>query len=379
MSKQSFTNKTFDAAIIGGGIIGLALARELKKRGVEYVALIESNSQVGLESSWAAGGMLAPQSEANEADSFFKLCSASRDLYEKFSSELFEETNIDVELERTGTLYPAFNENDLAEIEKRYEWQSKAGLQIEKLNTNEAHEIEPFVSEKILGALRFQLDVQVENRLVVKALNVACEKFGVEIFTETKAETLLIEDGKIIGVETSKGIIRAETIIIACGAWASFLKFTDNNIKAINVEPVRGQMLCFASSERKIRHVIYSPRGYVVPRLDGRIIAGSTSERIGFEKQVTCEGVNAITQIALEIAPPIAQLPLVDYWSGLRPCSQNEKPIIGESEKIKGLYYATGHYRNGILLAPITAELLAEEIVNGNKSMLLNDFAPNGF
>jgi glycine oxidase len=138
-------------------------------------------------------------------------------------------------------------------------------------------------------------------------------------------------------------------------------------------------MLCFASSERKIRHVIYSPRGYVVPRIDGRIIAGSTSERIGFKKQVTCEGLQRITQIALEIAPPIAKMPLIDYWSGLRPRSESEKPIIGASERVKGLYYAAGHYRNGILLAPITAELLAEEIVNGNKPMLLEDFAPKGF
>jgi len=367
----------FDTAIIGGGIIGLTLARALTKRDVRRVALIESNSEIGAEASWAAGGMLAPQSEANEADAFFNLACASRDLYTAFAKELLEETGVDVELERTGTLYLAFNEHDLAEIEKRYEWQHRAGLAVEKLNANRAREIEPFISEKVAGAVRFPLDIQVENRLLVRALKISCEKFGVEIFTDTKAETLLIDNKKIVGVETSKGIIRAEKIIIANGAWASLLNFKDNIIKKINVEPVRGQMLCFTSSERKIRHVIYSPRGYIVPRLDGRIIAGSTSERVGFEKSVTCEGVNQITNIALEIAPRIAKLSLIDYWSGLRPVAENEMPIIGASNEVEDLYYAVGHYRNGILLAPITGELLADEIVSGDRSKLLKDFSPD--
>ncbi len=364
---------SLDIAIIGGGVIGLTLARALYKRGVKSVALIESNSDIGMEASWAAGGMLAPQSEANEADAFFNLACASRDLYTNFAKELFEETGIDVELEKTGTLYLAFNEHDLEEIEKRYRWQTKAGLKVEKLNANEAREIEPYISENVLGALRFPLDVQVENRLLVKALNASVEKSGVEIFTNTKAETLLVENKKTFGIETSKGIIHAEKIIIANGAWASVLNFKDNIVKKINLEPVRGQMLCFASPERKIRHVIYSPRGYIVPRIDRRIIVGSTSERVGFEKRVTCEGINAITNIALEIAPPVGRFPLVDYWSGLRPATENEMPVIGASKSIKNLYYAVGHYRNGILLAPITGELLADEILSGNKPALLKD------
>lgn len=369
----------FDVAIIGGGIIGLSLARALKKRGAARVCLIESNNAVGMEASWAAGGMLAPQSEANEANSFFKLGTASRNLYPRFSEELFEETGINVELDRTGTLYLAFSEHDLNELEKRYNWQTKAGLHVEKLSASEAREIEALISENVLGALRFPQDTHVENRLVLMALNASCKNLGVEFFLETKAETLLVENERITGVETSKGIIRAEKIIISCGAWASRLNFADNNTKRVGIEPVRGQILCFKSDSRNIRHVIYSPRGYIVPRMDGRVLAGSTSENAGFEKRVTCEGVNVITQIALEIAPPVAKFPLVDYWSGLRPMSSDKMPVIGASESVKGLYYAAGHYRNGILLAPVTAELLAEEIVTGEKQMLLKDFAPHNF
>lgn len=373
-------HRSFEVAVIGGGIIGLSLARALKKRGANSIAVIESNNEVGIEASWAAGGMLAPQSEADQANAFFKLACASRDLYSSFAEELLEETGIDIELEKTGTLYLAFSEEDFNNIERRYGWQTNAGLQVEKLTANEARGMEPLVSENVSGALRFPEDVQVENRLLVKALKMSCEKFVVEILTDTKVNALLIENKQITGVETSKGIVRAEKIIIACGAWVSFLKFTGDSIQTPEIEPVRGQMLCFkASNSGKIRHVIYSPRGYVVPRLDGRIIAGSTSERAGFEKQVTCEGIHAITEIAIEIAPPLGRFPLVDYWSGLRPTSSDRMPIIGASGNVKGLYYAAGHYRNGILLAPITAELLTEEIASGNKQTLLKDFAPDKF
>ena len=372
-------NKSFDVAIVGGGVIGLSLARALRKRGVERVCVIESKAELGTEASWAAGGMLAPQSEANEADAFFQLCSASLKLYTQFVEELLEETRIDAQLERTGTLYLAFTERDVEEIEKRYEWQRRAGLRVEKLTAVEAREIEPFISEKVLAALRFPLDVQVENRLLVNALIASCEKIRTDFFTNARVESLLIESGRVIGVETSRGNIEAKKIVIACGAWVSLLKVSDNNHKPVGVEPVRGQMLSFASKERIFKHVIYSPRGYIVTRVDGRILAGSTSEYVGFEKSVTLEGVHTITTNALEIAPSLARLQLVDSWSGLRPRSADEMPIIGALSKIEGLYYAAGHFRNGILLAPITADTLADEIMRSARSPLLEPFSPDRF
>lgn len=379
MSEQTFTDKNFDVAIIGGGIIGLSLARALKKRGVEKILVIEKNDNLGMEASSAAAGMLAPQSEANNADNFFNLACASRDTYMHFALELFDETGIDIELEKTGTLYLAFTKNDLKEIEERYEWQSKAGLQVEKLGAEEVLKLEPAISDNVLAALRFPQDFQVDNWLVVNALTKSCEKLGVEFLTNTNVETLLVEDNCTIGVETFKGNIKAKKIVVACGAWVSFLKFTDNSINAPAIQPVRGQMLCFDAHERIIRHVIYSPRGYIVPRLSGEIIAGSTTEHAGFEKRVTCEGLNKITANALEISHALAKLPMKDSWAGLRPFAENKMPIIGASEKVKGLYYAAGHYRNGILLAPITAELLSNEIVNETQSPLLKDFAPKIF
>jgi glycine oxidase len=367
-----------DAIVIGGGVIGLAVARALALRGVGRIVLIE-RGRPGAEASFAAAGMLAPQAEAAHADAFFELASASRDLYPAFAAELREETGTDIELERTGTLYLAFTDEDEREIGHRYIWQQRAGLPVEQLSTEEARRLEPCISREARGALRFPLDVQVENRRLIAALSISVEKLGVRLLTETHVRSLVTERGKVQGVETSRGKVHAPVVVVATGAWASLLASSDNALPSIHVEPVRGQMLCFESNPRLARHVIYSPRGYIVPRLDGRLLAGSTTEHAGFEKRVTGAGVDAITSHAVEIAPGIGNLPLVDSWAGLRPRAEDEWPVIGASAEVRGLFYATGHYRNGILLAPLTGALMAEQVTTGHTSSLISAFSPERF
>ena len=169
-----------EVLIIGGGIIGLSLARELKCKGIERVSILEKNSMCGAEASSAAAGMLAPQAEANQDDEFFRFCQASRDLYPRFAQELFDESGVDIELDQTGTLYLAFTENDAEELEKRFEWQKNAGLEVEKLSAKEILEIEPNVSPNVLSGLRFPLDWQVENRKIIEAFNL--QPNGAEVF-----------------------------------------------------------------------------------------------------------------------------------------------------------------------------------------------------
>jgi glycine oxidase len=367
-----------NVVVIGGGVIGLAIARALRLRGVKDITLIE-RAQAGAEASQAAAGMLAPQAEANGADAFFELACASRDLYPAFAVELLEETGTDIELERTGTLYLAFTEKDEQEIEHRYDWQRRAGLPVEKLTAEQAMRLEPCISKEVRAALRFPLDVQVENRKLIAALSLSIEKHGVRLLTETGVKSLITERGVIKGVETSRGKIYAPVVVAAAGAWTSFLNSSGNTLLPLSIEPVRGQMLCFETRPRLARHVIYSPRGYIVPRLDGRLLAGSTTEHAGFERCVTAEGLHAITSHALEIAPGVASLPLADSWSGLRPRAEDEWPVIGASVEARGLFYATGHYRNGILLAPLTGELLAEQITTGRPAPLACAFSPERF
>ena len=353
-----------DVVVIGGGVIGLAVARALRLRGVGAVTLIE-RARPGAEASHAAAGMLAPQAEADGADAFFELACASRDLYPGFAAELLEETGTDIELERTGTLYLAFTEEDEHEVALRYDWQRRAGLRVEKLSAGEARRLEPCVSGEVRAALRFPLDVQVENRRLIAALSDSVVKRGVRLLTGTHVKSLVTERGAVRGVETSGGKIHAPVVVAAIGAWTSFLNSPGNELLPPSIEPVRGQMLCFETSPRLARHVIYSPRGYLVPRLDGRLLAGSTTERAGFEKRVTAAGVRAITAHALEIAPALADLPPADSWAGLRPRADDEWPVIGASAEARGLFYATAHYRNGILLAPLTGLLVAEQITTG--------------
>ncbi len=372
------SRETTDAVVVGGGVIGLAVARALARHGLSRVMVIE-RARPGAEASFAAAGMLAAQAEADRADAFLELAGASRDLYPAFAEALREETGIDIELDRTGTLYLALTETDQEEIEHRYCWQARAGLAVERLSREEARRLEPCISAEVLCALRFPLDAQVENRRLVAALASAIERYRVRLVTGTHVESLTVERGRIAGVETARGRVDAPVVVVAGGAWASLIALSDAHIPRIRIEPVRGQMLCFEASNRPFQHVIYSPRGYIVPRLDGRLLAGSTTEHAGFDKRVTGSGVNSISAHALEIAPLVGELPMVDAWAGLRPRAEDDLPVIGGCADVPGLFYAAGHYRNGILLAPITGELIAESIVDGVASPLLNAFSPDRF
>jgi glycine oxidase len=375
-NNQPITHReTFEAIVIGGGVIGLAIARELKKRGVERILLLEKNETCGAEASSAAAGMLAPQAEADSADDFFNLCRESRDLYGNFADELLVETGVNVQLDQTGTLYLAFDGTDLEEIEKRFAWQRTADLPVEKINRREVLELEPNISERVLGALLFPLDWQVENRNLIRALVESLAARNVSIQCSTAVEKILFENGKVSGVATNFGEIRAQNVIVASGAWTrlfSEMPF-DSPLESF-VKPIRGQMLSFAYREKPLRHVVYTARGYAVPRVDNRVLIGATVEDVGFQKSVTGNGLLSLLQTALEISPQLGDLIVSETWSGLRPASADDLPIIGEFPENANLYFATGHYRNGILLAPLTARLIADKIVADKNSPFLQTF-----
>jgi glycine oxidase len=367
-----------DVVIIGGGVIGLAIARELARHGVRDVTIIE-RAGFGSESSSAAAGMLAPQAEADRADEFFHLTCRSRDLYPKFAFDLQNETGIDIELETTGTLYLGFTDHDINELQQRYEWQTHAGFPVEFLTPGEAHTLEAGISDEAQLALKFPLDSQVENRRLITALTMANQQFGVHLVNGVTVTSLSVKYGRLCGVETSRGPVATRNVVIAAGAWVSMLNSPDKSLPDIGIEPVRGQMLSFEANPQIARHVIYSPRGYIVPRRDGRLLAGSTTEYAGFDRRVTAAGMQSITSAALEICPGISRLPLASSWAGLRPRAADGLPVLGPCAEIEGVFYATGHYRNGILLAPLTGELLAEAIVDKSMDRALEIFSPDRF
>jgi glycine oxidase len=367
---------TAEVIIVGAGVIGLTIARALAQRGIREIVLIE-RGRPGAEASWAAAGILAPQVEVDHQDDFFQLACASRDLYPEFADALKDETGVDVELDKTGTLCVGFDSNDEDQLRRRYEWQQRAGLKVESLTGDEARRLEPCISPEVTCGLRFPRDFQVENRRLIDALVRANEELGIQLLMGSSVSAIRIEQKRVRGVATSNGSIDAAIVVLAAGAWNSLIDAP--GLPSIQIEPIRGQMLCFAARPQIARHVIYSTRGYLVPRRDGRVLAGSTAEHIGFDKRITDDGVAAIKSMALEIAPGISALSLIDSWAGFRPRANDGLPVLGPSAQIEGLFYATGHYRNGILLAPITGKVIADAIVDGVMPASLDSFSPNRF
>ncbi|MCA1630924.1 MAG: glycine oxidase ThiO [Acidobacteria bacterium] len=382
-----------DVVVVGGGVAGLSVARELARRGTR-TTLVE-RARLGAEASWAAAGMLAPQVEADARDDFFNFACSSRDAYPAFADALREETGVDIELDCTGTLRLAFTEDDEREHARRFEWQRGAGLLVEQLDAAETRALEPALSARVRGALRFPREWQVENRRLCDALARACRLAGVRVLEETEARSLNVRGGRFVSVETSRGTFGAGAVVVACGAWSSLLTIEtdaappsplapvlDANVEhSPRIEPVRGQILCYAMRENEplVRHVVYGAGGYVVPRRDGRLLAGTTTERAGFDKSVTEEGRRAIRLCAEGIAPASADLKITGEWAGLRPRAEDDLPVLGASAGIENLFYATGHYRNGILLAPLTGALVAEMVMSGATPAPLAPFSPARF
>ncbi len=366
-----------DILIIGGGVIGLSLARELRKKGVRRITILERGASVSSESSYAAAGMLAPQAETDRADAFTEFCTESLRLYPNFAAELLDETGVDIELDRNGTLYLAFTEKDSAEIRRRYEWQKSEGLPLEHLTAQETRRAEPFVSPDVRESLFFPDDWQVENRKLLRALEKYAEINEIKIVPNAEVTSLLTENDKITGAATEGENFFAEKVVLTTGAWTSLIK--TNNFALPLIKPIRGQMICFQTAKRLFGKVIYTPRGYIVPRADGRILVGATVEDAGFDKSVTDVGTNILLETALEISPSLANLEIVEKWAGLRPFAVDGLPIIGDFAEIQNLFIAAAHYRNGILLAPLTAQILAEKILENTNSGYFNFFNPRRF
>lgn len=367
-----------DILICGGGVIGLSLACELRKRGAGGVTVLEKNPACGQESSRAAAGILAPQAEADEANNFFRLCAASRDLYPDFAEELFNETGANIELDRAGTLYLAFTEKDSREIEKRFAWQTKAGLPVERLTATEIRKREPFVSPDVREGLFFPRDWQVENRQLLNALRKFAGKSRIEIIENAEVKNLIVKGGRATGAETHNGKFSASKIVLATGAWTSLVKISGAPLP-VKVKPMRGQMICYKTAKKLFSHVVYSPQSYIVPRGDGRILAGATVEDAGFDKGVTGAGVEFLRENAYRIAPNLVNLEIADAWAGLRPFAADGLPVLGAFAGIENLFAATAHYRNGILLAPLTAQILAGKILENSDSEFLEIFSPRRF
>lgn len=346
----------FDALIVGGGIIGCSLARELAGRGLS-VAVIE-RGQPGVEASSAAAGLLAPQAEGVEPGPFFDLGLESRALHARWAQELVAETGIDVGYRRCGILRCSFARD--GRVTRTLGWQKRAGLAVEQPGS--MFRTKAKISREIEEALFFPEDAIVDSALLTRALALSASRRGVTFLADTAATRFLIRGETCTGVETEKGALEAGRVVDAAGAWAAF----DSTLGfEIPVEPLRGQIVELAPPDWELETVVQGDDVYLVPRGGGRVLAGATAERVGFRKEVTAGGMAGVLGAAIRLVPDLSGAQFVRAWAGLRPATPDGLPILGRSP-VAGLFLAAGHFRSGILLAPVTALRMADLLTGGD-------------
>ena len=349
-----------DVIIVGGGVIGCSIAWRLAQAGLKTAVL--ERGRVGCEASSAAAGMLSPQGESQTAGPFFDLCLRSRGMYRSFADELKDASGIDVEYKDEGAFFVVLEGEDDAERTRWAAWQSEAGLPLEHVSAADLRKSEPGVTESAARAIFLPEEHQVENRRLMNALEVAIKRAGVELIEGAEVSALAIERGGVAGVVADGRRLDAGAVVVAAGAWStSLLEPLGLNVKVI---PARGQMIAVRGGACPIKRVLHSSSVYIVPRRDGRILIGATVEYAGFDKAVTVGAIRRLVAAATDLAPSLESSEVIEWWSGLRPDTVDHLPILGAGG-VENLVLATGHFRNGILLAPLTASLIADALIRG--------------
>lgn len=365
--------KPVDVIVLGGGIIGCALAEELARRG-QRVIVIERGA-IGAEASSAAAGILSAQMDLERSGPFFDLCQAARKMYPRWVEHLERRSGVSVGYAVDGILYLALSGKEERGMERRARWQRKLGLRVDRWSPKAVRRHEPSVDGRIKRGFHFPTEAQVDNVRLMDALAAACRKSDVELREQTAVKRLLVRGGSTRGVDTDQGECLAPVVVNCLGSWASM---GGRFPVLLPVEPARGQMLAFRGPQRLFRHAVMSERAYVVQRRDGRLLVGSTVERVGFDKSLTLEGIHGILCGLRHMSSALNQCTFLEAWAGFRPYTPDKLPILGKTS-IEGLYVATGHFRHGILLAPITAKLMAELILRGRALLDLTPFSPLRF
>lgn len=355
--------------MIGAGVIGLSVAWRARQHGHDVTVL--DRSKAGQATSRVAAGMIAPVAEVEFGAAGRRLLELGRRsaaIWGDFAAELGEASGIDVGLRRTGTLLLAADADEAAELERQLELRSSLGLEVRRLTPSAARELEPALAPTLRMALEVPDDHAVDPRRVVGALRSACLAAGVTLCEETPVERLRVRDGRVEGVELAGGeLLRAETVVCAAGPWSGELEGLPEEAK-LPVRPVKGQIMRLRDPQGPglLERVVRYTGGYVVPRGDGRYVLGATVEERGFELGATAGGVYELLRDAHELLPGIAELEIEELCTGLRPGTPDNVPAIGAGA-LDGLLWATGHHRNGILLAPLTAQLVAELLDPGER------------
>ena len=364
--------------VIGAGVIGLGIAWRLAQAGCAVT--VYDRGETGHGASWAAAGMLAAAVETEPGEeTLLSLTLESQRLWPDFAREVEAVSGISVGYRDEGTIVVALTRDDAEHLRFTYQFQKGLGLDIEWLSGAEARRREPHLRPNIPAAVLSRRDHQVENRLLAGALAAAAKRTGAIVREHCAVREVEIVGDRVRGVITARGYEGADVVVLAAGAWsrevggipAAFLP---------PVRPIKGQMLALLMDPAAplLRHVVWLPRGYLVPRLDGRLVVGATVEERGFDEAVTAGGLLALIEGAWRAVPAIEELPVAETWVGFRPGSRDDAPMLGPSG-IDGLVIAAGHHRNGILLTPISVGAISGYVLTGKLPDILRPFLPGRF
>lgn len=355
--------------IIGGGVIGCSIAYYLAKQGIK--PLILERRQISSEASCAAAGGLWPQSESNGPGIFLDLCLESNKMFPTLCREL----EWDIKFDPAGLLHLIEDEEAMEESKRLMEWQLKKGLKVEFLTREETLKMEPALSNDLLGSLYFDDDNQLSTIDLTHAFYLGAMSLGAKVMTDTEVKQIILTKRGIEGVIAKKGRqkekINTRIVINAAGAWSRTIgEMVGLRIPVI---PIRGQAVLTDPLPTLFRRSLVAKNVYMMQKASKNIVLGSTREDVGYDKMVSIEGIENLRNAGCQVIPQLKNATMVRTWAGLRPYTPDEVPILGKVDEVEGFIMASGHFRNGILLAPITGKLIAELIVDGKTSFPLKE------
>lgn len=365
------TKWDYDVVVVGAGVIGCAIAFELSHTG-RRVLLVDQR-QPGGGASFASAGVLAPYVEGHASPVLRALGRRSLALYPSWLDRVARAAGSAVPFRQAGTLETAASPADVARLAQSKSTADAEGVAATWLDARAAHEAEPHLGNHVLGALRIPLHAAVDVPALTATAAAAAETLGAVVAARSPAERIA-EDAGGIAVSTSTRTYRAPVVVVASGAWAPQL--VPSVTSALPIRPIRGQLVRLAAPRVGLTHILWSADVYLVPWSDGTVLVGATSEDVGFDERTTAAGVAGLVTRATALVPALAEATFVDARQGLRPASPDELPFVGWSATLPGLLYACGHYRNGALLAPLTATLVGALVAGDSSDDALPHLAP---
>ena len=368
-------NLEYDVAIVGAGVVGLGVGWRLARAGLS-VGVFERD-EAGAGASSAAAGMLAPTAEVDfEEEDLLELGRRSLERYPDFVAEVEQVSGEDVDYRTEGTLVVGLDRDDTEALARLHTYHMELGLEVDRLSADQAREREPALSPNIHSALYIPGDHQVDALKLTRALASCLDSAGAELHEHTPVDEVRIRGERVEGLQLADGRrVDAERVLLSAGAWTRKLGGLPEDVVP-HIRPVRGQMLALELEDPPLcTHVIRAPDAYLVPKSDGSLVVGATSEEMGFDPRLTAGGVFELLRGAWETMPGVYDLHLLDMWTGFRPVALDNKPKLGPT-RIDGLWLGAGHGRNGILLAATTALDLAASIERGELVPALESFAP---